>query len=116
MSGCPWKGGPRTTINHDALDPTVQLPPHPSADTGPHCTTPSPSPRSAPPHPQTWDITVDLFKLIHLRTQTPLPSMYGPCKRVVYIILECFLVNTGNTTYNPNVNRKVYSYRNYRNR
>ena len=109
-------GGSHVTITYDALDFTVQLSPPPSPDPG------SPPSLDIGPHwpcsPSwllwTWDLTGqellallvtsgghhwDLFKPVHFRISSPpmltsggYCSTYCQYKRVVRILLECFLV------------------------
>ena len=81
QSFCAQGRGSRVTITHDVLDLTTQVtswPQLPPPDMGPHCT--------GMPSPGLGPIPLDIFKLVH----------YEVCivdKRVVHILLECFLVS-----------------------
>ena len=81
-------GDSHVTINHDALNPTVQDSPPPGHGTPLYKQTPLP----------TWDLTTCGFSDMELHcTAPPSPEPtsggYGP-NRAVRILLECFFVSS----------------------
>ena len=84
------------TINHDALDIIKQGPP-PLAQVLPLCRNPQDLAPRTYSNLFNLDLTIqgppDMFKLVHYEAHTV-------CKRVVSILLECFLVLLTNSSTN----------------